>query len=69
MPSLRSSGKIIGSSVSIRQLAQQHNLSSPLSLRELMEALGIPPYPDRGFIRKKMLPLRDLSTQVRRIRQ
>jgi hypothetical protein len=41
MPSLRSSGKIVGSSVSISQLAQEHNLSSPLSLRELIEALGV----------------------------
>ena len=57
MPSLRSSGKIVGSSVSIRQLAQQYNLSSPISLRELIEALGVPLYPDRGFIRKKVVPL------------
>jgi hypothetical protein len=41
MPSLRSSGKIVGSSVSLRQLAQQYNLSSPLSLRKLIEALGV----------------------------
>ena len=59
MPSLRSSGKIVGSSVSIRQLAQDNrpNVPFPLSLRELTEALGVPPYPDRGFIRKKVIPL------------
>src|SRR5438045_2692483 len=41
MLSLRSSGNIIGSSVSIRQLAHQHHLSSPLSVRELLGALGV----------------------------
>ena len=41
MPSLRSSGKILGSSVSIRQLAKEHNLSSPVSLRGLLKALGV----------------------------
>ena len=41
MPSLRSSGKILGSSVSVKQLAQEHNLSFPLSLRELIVALGV----------------------------
>lgn len=49
MPSLRSSGKIVGSSVSIRQLAQEHNLSSPLSLRELIEALGVRGNPEILF--------------------
>lgn len=49
MPSLRSSGKIVGSSVSIRQLAQEYHLSSPLSLRELIEALGIRGRPEILF--------------------
>lgn len=49
MPSLRSSGKIVGSSVSLRQLAQQYNLSSPLSLRELIEALGVRGAPEILF--------------------
>jgi phospholipase C len=41
MLSLRSSGKIVGSSVSIRQLAQEYHRSSPISLRELLQALGV----------------------------
>ena len=49
MPSLRSSGKIAGKSVSIRQLAQEHNLSPPLSVRELIEALGIRGSPEIPF--------------------
>ncbi len=49
MRSLRSSGKIIGNSVSIRQLAQQHNLSSPISLGELIEALGVHGSPEILF--------------------
>ena len=59
MSSLRSSGRIVGSSVSIRQLAQDNlpNVPFPLSLRELLEALVVPPYSDRGFIRKKVIPL------------
>lgn len=43
--------------VSIRQLAQEYNLSSPISLRALIEAFGVPPYQDGGFIRKKVIPL------------
>ncbi len=59
MPSLRSSGKIVGSSVSIRQLAQDSRptVPFPLSLRELLQTLGVPPHSDRGFIRKKVVPL------------
>lgn len=49
MLSLRSSGKIVGSSVSIRQLAQEYNLSSPISLRQLIEALGIRGGPEIPF--------------------
>jgi hypothetical protein len=49
MLSLRSSGKIVGSSVSIRQLTQEYNLSSPLSLRELLEALGVRGNPEIPF--------------------
>jgi hypothetical protein len=41
MPSLRSSGKIQGSSVSLRQLAAEHHLSFPVSMRELIAALGV----------------------------
>ena len=40
MPSLRSSGQIVGNSVSIRELAQLFHLS-PLSMRELIAALGV----------------------------
>jgi phospholipase C len=40
MLSLRSSGKSPGSSVSVKQLAQQHNLSSPISVKKLLLALG-----------------------------
>lgn len=50
MLSLRSSGKILGSSVSIRQLVQEYNLSSPISLRELIEALGIRGGPEIPFL-------------------
>jgi hypothetical protein len=49
MLSLRSSGKITGSSVGIRQLARQHNLSPPISLRELLQALGIGGSPEIPF--------------------
>jgi hypothetical protein len=42
MPSLRDSGKIVGKSVSIRQLAQRCNLSFPLSLRQFIAAPGCP---------------------------
>lgn len=42
MPSLRDSGKIVGGSVSIKQLAQQCNLSFPLSLRQFIAAPGCP---------------------------
>lgn len=49
MPSLRSSGKIVGSSVSIRQLAREHNLSPPISLRELLATLGVRGNPEILF--------------------
>jgi hypothetical protein len=45
MPSLRDSGKIIGSAaslVSIKQLAHQCNLQFPLSLRQFIDAPGCP---------------------------
>jgi hypothetical protein len=42
MPSLRDSGKIVGRSVSIKQLARQCNLSFPLSLRQFIAAPGCP---------------------------
>jgi Metallo-peptidase family M12 len=42
MPSLRDSGKIVGSAVSIKQLAQQCNLSFPLSLRQFISTSGCP---------------------------
>ncbi len=57
MPSLRSSGKIVGSSVSISQLAKQYKLPSPLSMRNLIDEWGIPPYQDTGFRRRKVIPL------------
>lgn len=57
MPSLRSSGKIVGSSVSINQLAKQYKLPSPLSIRQLIDTWGIPPYQDSGFRRRKVIPL------------
>lgn len=49
MPSLRSSGKIVGSSVSIKQLAREHNLSSPISLREMLPVLGVRGDPEIAF--------------------
>jgi hypothetical protein len=42
MPSLRDSGKIVGRSVSIKQLARQCNLSFPLSLRHFISTPGCP---------------------------
>src|SRR5437763_17128873 len=44
MPSLRSTGKMTGSSA--RQLAQQYHLPPPVSLRELIDKLGIHGEPD-----------------------
>src|SRR5438270_8008044 len=41
MLSLRSSGKITGNSVSIRRLARQQNVSSPISVKKLLRALGV----------------------------
>ena len=49
MLSLRSSGKIRGNPTSIRQLAQEYHLSSPISLRELIEALGVHGSPEIPF--------------------
>jgi hypothetical protein len=49
MLSLRSTGKIVGSSVSIRQLCQECHLPPPLSLRALIEALGIGGSPEIPF--------------------
>ena len=49
MPSLRSSGKILGNPTSIRQLAQEYHLSSPISLQELIEALGVHGSPEIPF--------------------
>ena len=40
MISIRQSLNVGSESLSIRQLAQQHNLSFPISLRELLQALG-----------------------------
>jgi hypothetical protein len=42
MLSLRDSGKVAGRSVSIKQLAQQCNLSFPLSLRQFIRTPGCP---------------------------
>ena len=42
MLSLRSSGKIVGSSVSIRQLAQQHNLSFSDLIAGVIPSFGDP---------------------------
>jgi Metallo-peptidase family M12 len=42
MPSLRDSGKIVGRSVSIRQVARQCNLPFPLSLRQFINTPGCP---------------------------
>ena len=49
MPSLRSSGKILGASVSIRQLAKQHKVSSPITLSKLLIKLGVAGSPEIGF--------------------
>lgn len=57
MPSLRSSGFIVGPSVNIRQLAKPYKLPQPLSLRRLMTAMGIPDYQDAGIKRQRVLPL------------
>jgi Metallo-peptidase family M12B Reprolysin-like len=42
MPSLLDSGKIVGKSVSVKQLARQCNLPFPLSLRQFIAAPGCP---------------------------
>ena len=52
MISVRQSLNVGSESLSIRQLAQQHNLSFPISLRELLQALG-----DRGSLIKHVFVL------------
>jgi hypothetical protein len=42
MPSLRDSGKIVGRSASVRQVARQCNLSFPLSLRQFISTSDCP---------------------------
>ena len=42
MPSLRDSGKLVGRSASVRQVALQCNLSFPLSLRQFISTPGCP---------------------------
>jgi hypothetical protein len=49
MSSLRSSGKIVGSSVSLKQLCRESNLPSPFSARALIEALGVGGSPEIRF--------------------
>jgi phospholipase C len=52
MTSIRQSFNIVGQSVSIRELLQQHNLSFPISLREVFQALR-----DRGSLIKHVFVL------------
>ncbi|WKJ90052.1 hypothetical protein QZJ86_18895 [Methylomonas montana] len=49
MPNLRSSGKIVGASVSVRKLAKQYKVPQPISLRKLIEALGVRGSPEIQF--------------------
>ena len=56
MPSLRDSGKIVGRSASVRQMAQQCNLSFPLSLRQFISIQGCP------FLRCDRLHIKVLTT-------
>jgi Metallo-peptidase family M12B Reprolysin-like len=42
MPSLRDSGKLVGRSASVKQVARQCNLSFPLSLRQFINTPGCP---------------------------
>ena len=42
MPSLRDSGKLVGRSASVKQVARQCDLSFPLSLRQFISTPGCP---------------------------
>lgn len=73
MPSLRDSGKIIGSAgslVSIQQLAQQCNLPFPLSLRQLIDAPGCPLSScNRVHIKVLTNPTTPIDTMLNRMRE
>lgn len=49
MPSLRSSGQIIGNSVSIRGLAARYGVSPPISIRDLLIKMNVRGGPEIGF--------------------
>jgi hypothetical protein len=70
MPSLRDSGKIVGSPVSIKQLAQQCNLPFPLSLRQFISAPGCPfPRCHRIHIKVLTKPSVEIETMLNRMRE
>src|SRR5215207_4425545 len=70
MPSLLDSGKIVGSSVSIRQLAKQCELPFPLSLLAFMDAPSCP-FPRCNRLHLKVLtpPTIAISTMLASMRQ
>lgn len=70
MPSLRDSGKIVGRSVSIKQLARQCNLSFPLSLRQFIAAPGCP-FTRCNHLHIKVLtnPNTPIETMLNRMRE
>jgi hypothetical protein len=49
MPSIRSSGQIVGYPVSIRALTKTYKVSSPVSIRKLLLKMGVGRSPEIGF--------------------
>lgn len=50
MPSLRSSGKIVGPSVSLSELARKYRVPKPVTVRKLLAALGVRGSPELAFL-------------------
>jgi len=71
MVSLRDSGKIVGRSASVRQVAQQCNLSFPLSLRQFISTPGCPFARCNRLHIKVLTPPTDFSieTMLNRMRE
>jgi hypothetical protein len=70
MPSLRDSGKLVGRSASLRQVARQCNLSFPLSLRQFIRTPGCPfTRCNRLHIKVLTNPTIPIETMLNRMRE